>query len=110
MSVKSFSGNFCNYSSVLADENELRDMKQSQMNQETLRVEDLIADKRKMQKNEIIFRIKKEQLTNECKGKKLRYSGTLVVRTKYVDLIKEILGTSLLYFHLFPVSHYSEGT
>eukprot|EP00112_Aurelia_sp_Birch-Aquarium-sp1_P005821 Seg1659.7 transcript_id=Seg1659.7/GoldUCD/mRNA.D3Y31 product="hypothetical protein" protein_id=Seg1659.7/GoldUCD/D3Y31 len=47
-------------------------MKESQMNQETHRVEDLIAENKKMHENASLLMIEKEELANECRGKTMK--------------------------------------
>lgn len=58
-----------NSPSLLADENQLRDMKESQMNHQTPRVQDLIAENKMMHENARTLMLEKEELANECQGK-----------------------------------------
>ena len=44
-------------------------MKESQKNQENHRVQDLIAENKKMHENTRILKSEKKELANECQGK-----------------------------------------
>ena len=58
-----------NPSSPFSEENQIKDMKESQMNQETPRVQDLIAEKEKMHEKARILMNEKKELANECQGR-----------------------------------------
>eukprot|EP00112_Aurelia_sp_Birch-Aquarium-sp1_P024041 Seg741.4 transcript_id=Seg741.4/GoldUCD/mRNA.D3Y31 product="hypothetical protein" protein_id=Seg741.4/GoldUCD/D3Y31 len=54
------------------NENQLRDMKESQMNHQTPRVQDLIAENKMMHENARTLMLEKEELANECQGKTMK--------------------------------------
>ena len=58
-----------NLSFHFSEEHQLKDMKEFQMNQETPRVQDLIADNKKMHETARILMNDKKELANECQGK-----------------------------------------